>query len=110
MALNDRPTRDTKPYSLTQIGNQSFDQDFQVSMAEMLGYEETENTLHRLRVNKDGSVATPLPDKSDNPRIVMEYTDGLMTKVTKTINGQDYERILTYTDGLLTQADPWSAV
>ena len=51
-----------------------------------------------------------IPTSDRNPQIDIAYTDGLMTKVTKTINGQAYERELIYTDGLLTQANPWIAV
>lgn len=49
MAINSRNQKDLKPYSLEHIANQGFDQDFQVPVAEGLGYDG--QGLQRLNAN-----------------------------------------------------------
>lgn len=60
MAINDRPTRDTKLYSLNHIANQGFDQEFQVPVTEVLGYDGV--ALQRMRANALNMKITTVSD------------------------------------------------
>jgi hypothetical protein len=53
-------------------------------------------------------ISAPIPE--ENASLVLTYTDGDVTKITKTIDGTDYEKILGYTDGVLTNISAWSEV
>lgn len=56
-------------------------------------------------------VAIPaLPDSPRNGSISLEYTGDNLTKITKTIDGVDYEKTLTYTNGKLTGTSAWVRV
>ena len=50
------------------------------------------------------------PIVGNNPSIALGYTDGLLTTVTKTIGGTDYQKTLSYTDGVLTNVSAWSEI
>lgn len=50
--------------------------------------------------------ATPL--EGNNPSLVLGYTDGLLTTITKTIGATDYQKTLTYDgNGVLTNVSSW---
>ena len=58
MAINDRQGKDLKPYSLTHIFNQGFDQEFQVPVFELLNFDPLTNALKRVTTNAMGEYST----------------------------------------------------
>lgn len=53
---------------------------------------------------------SPTDATKSNASLVLTYTAGNLTKVTKTIGTTSYEKTLTWTDGALTAVSAWSAV
>ncbi len=51
MAVNTKARSDTTAQSLAQIGNQSFDQEFQVNVVELLGYNSDNTSLERVKTS-----------------------------------------------------------
>ena len=69
--------------------------------------------MPNIQIKKPGSViqeTTPTDSSKKNPSAVYEYTGDDLTKITKTINGVEYEKTFTYTDGDLTASSVWSEV
>ncbi len=60
MAVNSRNGQDLKPYSLEHIANQSFDQDAQINVVELVGYDSTNNQLVKVGTNSDGTLQTDI--------------------------------------------------
>lgn len=52
----------------------------------------------------------PTDDSQPNPSMVLGYTDGNLTTITKTIAGVDYQQTLSYTGGELTGISAWVEV
>jgi len=91
----------------------SRDDKYEVLAVMALG--EDGNTARRIKVDSSGSVVTAgsgslLPTDGNNPSLVLTYTDGNLTKITKIIGGVNYEKTLTYTDGSVTGVSAWSEV
>lgn len=51
-------------------------------------------------------ISTPV-DADKNGSIVLAYTDGNLTSLTKTIGSVSYVKTLTYTDNVLTNISAW---
>ena len=62
MAVNDKIGNDTRKQSINEILNQSFDQEFQQLMSELIGYDPLANSgsgaLKRITTNALGEYAT----------------------------------------------------
>lgn len=56
------------------------------------------------------SIIDKLPTEGNNPSLVLGYTDGNLTTITKTINGVEYQKTLSYTGANLTGVSAWSEV
>lgn len=82
----------------------SRDDKYDVLAVMLLG--EDGDTARRIQTDSSGSLKTT----SDNASLALEYTDGDLTKITKTIGSTSYEKTLTYTDGNLTGVSAWSEV
>jgi len=54
-------------------------------------------------------ISTPV-DTDKNGSLVLGYTDGNLTSLTKTIGSVSYVKTLSYTDGALTNVSVWSEV
>jgi len=93
--------------SANDLMNQSFDDKYDVFAVMALG--EDGNTARRIKVNADGSLAIS-SSGSTNASLVLEYTGDDLTKITKTINGVNYEKTLSYTDGKLTGVSSWDEI
>jgi len=53
----------------------------------------------------------PIPDHTRDFSLDMEYTDGNLTKIIKTMKNSDvYEKTLTYTSGILNEVSQWVKV
>ena len=55
------------------------------------------------------TISTPV-DTDKNGSLVLGYTDGNLTSLTKTIGSVSYVKTLSYTDGALTNVSVWSEV
>lgn len=82
----------------------SRDDKYEVLAVMALG--EDGNTARRIQVDSNGNLKT----STDNASLVLTYTGEDLTKITKTINGVNYEKTLSYTDGKLTSVSSWSEV
>jgi hypothetical protein len=69
MAVNSRNRKDLKPYTLEHIANQSFDQESQMSMVELTGYDPIANAIKKITVNALGEYATNDVDDQSEPNI-----------------------------------------
>lgn len=45
-----------------------------------------------------------------NPETTLEYTDDLLTSITKTFEGVEYVKTISYTDGNPTSISAWEVV
>jgi len=78
--------------------------------------ELTSDVYTPIKITSNGSIQVTIeessPDSSlsNNPSLVLAYTDGNLTSVTKTISETSYVKTLSYTDGALTGVSAWSEV
>lgn len=93
--------------SANDLMNQSFDDKYDVFAVMALG--EDGNTARRIQVDSNGNLKTST-DNTSNASLALTYTGEDLTKITKTINGVNYEKTLSYTDGKLTSVSSWSEV
>ncbi len=96
--MTHTPNKPGTKDSTQNLQNWSFDKDFNVFAFENLVHNPVDNTMDRV---------SGIPG---NGSFVLDYTDGNLTKVTKTIGAKSYEKTLTWTDGNLTAVSVWSAV
>lgn len=96
--------------SQQELLKKSRDDKYDVLAVMLLG--EDGSTARRVKVDSSGSIVngSALPTDGNNASLVLSYTDGDLTKITKTIDGTDYEKTLSYTDGDLTGVSAWSEV
>jgi len=85
----------------------SRDDKYEVLAVMALG--EDGNTARRIQVDSNGNLKTST-DNTSNASLALTYTGEDLTKITKTINGVNYEKTLSYTDGKLTSVSSWSEV
>lgn len=72
----------------------------------------------KFRIDKGGDTVVavvidelePTNSLLNNPSAVYTYTDGNLTKITKTIGETSYEKTFTYTGDDLTGSSAWSEV
>lgn len=85
----------------------SRDDKYEVLAVMALG--EDGNTARRIQVDSNGNLKTST-DNTSNASLVLTYTGEDLTKITKTINGVNYEKTLSYTDGKLTGVSSWGEI
>jgi hypothetical protein len=90
--------------SIQELGNDSFDRDFNVNAIEALVFNELTGNLDRM--SQPGNT---LPTSGNNPAIVLVYTGSLVTSIQKTIGATTYTKSLTYNgSSQLTNVSSWS--
>lgn len=71
-------------------------------------FEEDSDGEVTLRTSEKELV--PTNTKKNNPSIALTYTGDNLTKITKTIDGTDYEKTLSYTGSTLDSVSEWVEV
>lgn len=79
----------------------------QTKRVSVYGWDQDGLQKLRLKLNSDGSLASPLPTSGQNPEIDIAYTSGNPTTITKTVGSTQYQKTITYTDGKATNISTW---
>jgi hypothetical protein len=96
MAINRTGATQTS-HSEQNLQNLSYDREFNVFVYEPVTYNPVSNSVERTAVVGQG-----------NASLVLGYTDGNLTSISKTVDSVTYTKTLSYTDGNLTGVSSWT--
>jgi hypothetical protein len=102
-----------QPY-VNQSVRDEHEKDVNAKRSLMMGWNSDDLEAYKLKVNSDGSLASPLPTEDLNGSITLSQSDNVVAStqtLTKTIGGVSYEKTLSYNSaGEFLSASAWSEV